>query len=142
MDDDRYSAEIIQKSKIRYKIHKAAHRRLVRRKKSEDCIKRDTLTNSVLSRDPSKLFQAVRSIRKSSNVPIQKLVVRDRLYEGVDVCDGFYDSISYLKTETHKDLHLSEYFNSANEDYENILKIWENGSKIPKITIEKTKKIL
>ena len=33
LDDDRYSPEIIQKSKIRYKIHKAAHRRLVRRKK-------------------------------------------------------------------------------------------------------------
>ena len=104
--------------------------------------KRDTRLHSVISHNPSKLYQAVRAARRSSGPDVKKLFVRDRVYEGEEVCDGFFDSISFLKTEAHPDLKSSLYFNSANEDYENILKICKHGTKVPKISLEKTRKIL
>ena len=59
--------------------------------------KRDAKTFSILSVDSPKLFQAVRAAKKVADVSVKKLTVKDRVYAGDDVCDGFFDSISPSK---------------------------------------------
>ena len=97
---------------------------------------------SVLSRDPSKFYKAARAAKNPGNDTIKKLLVDNKVYEGDQVCDGFFDSISFLKTAAHQDLDSSPVFVSANEEYRHILRISQQGSKIPNITREKTKQLL
>ena len=90
----------------------------------QDNIERDKLMHSVLESDPSKFFKLARSSRMTGTNPIKQLNVENKLYEGDQVCDGFFDSISYLKTRAHKDLEACDVFNAANEEYNNILKLY------------------
>ena len=140
--DTRFSSIIVEQTRERFKSMKADHRRLVRRKRMADNNKRDSETFSVLTENCKNFYQSVRKSKRSTTVKIQKLQVGDRLYEGDDVCDGFYDSISFLKTKAHTDLESSEFYNSANKDYERILNICQKGSRVPRISLEQTKKIL
>ena len=103
-----------------------------------DNIKRDKFMYSVLENDPGKFFQVARSTKTLRNVPIKELHVGDRLYEGDQVCNGFFDSISYLKTRAHTNLDNCDGFNAAYQEYNNILKICSQGNKIPQITLDET----
>ena len=47
---------------------------------------------SILSRDPSKLFQSVRRNSKSSS-RIHKLKIGDKMYKDSSPPDGFFDSL-------------------------------------------------
>ena len=60
----------------------------------QDNMKRDNLMHSVLDNDPSKFFKLARSSKMSGTTPIKQLYVQNKLYEGDQVCDGFFDSIS------------------------------------------------
>ena len=140
--DGRYSKEIVEESRAKYKFKKAEHRKAVRKKRTEESMRRDKLSSSILSDNPRKLYQAVRAATKSSNDVIKKLFVDDKVYEGDEVCDGFYDNISFLKTEAHNDLNLSANYVGADEEYKNILKLCKQGLKVPSISLEETRKIL
>ena len=70
------------------------------------------------------------------------MTVRDLVYESDAVCDGFYDSISHLKTAAHLDLSSSQHYRAASQEYENILKICQEGAKVPNVSAEKTREIL
>ena len=108
----------------------------------QEHIKRDELMYSVLNYDPGKFFQVARSLKSTGNDQIKKLLVGNRIYEDDNVCDGFYDSILHLKTRAHEELESAATFKSANEEYLNILKICQQGAKIPVISLETTRKIL
>ena len=68
--------------------------------------------------------------------------VDDKLYEGDCVADGFFDSISSLKTLEASSLLSCSSFESYKEDYRNILKICQNGEKIPLLSITKAEQVL
>ena len=140
--DRRYSSLVVEKTRAIYTTQKALHKKLVRRIRMRDNIKRDKFMYSVLENEPGKFFQVARSQKMSRNVTIRELHVDDRLYEGDKVCDGFFDSIFSLKTRAHTNLENCDMFNAANQEYNNILKLCSHGTKIPRITLEKTKKIL
>ena len=107
-----------------------------------DHIKRDEIMHSVLNYDPGKFFQVARSLKCPRNDQIKKLLVDNCIYEDDNVCDGFYGSILHLKTRAHEDLQSNAIFISANEEYLNILKICQQGAKIPAISVEMTRQIL
>ena len=96
----------------------------------------------MFSSNTSSLFKAVRSSKSSSNIAVKKLTVRDRVYEAESVNDGFYDSISYLKTQVHAELTSSSQFKAENQYYENILRVCKAGEKVPRISLKKTNEIL
>ena len=73
---------------------------------------------------------------------IQKLSVDEKVYEGENVPDGFYDSILSLKKVDEQTLSLSDSFISASETYKCILKICNSGSKVPHISLKKAEEIL
>ena len=142
LHDPRFSPSVVEHTRYKYKQKKAQHRRLVRRMRLHESNKRDQETFSIFSNSSNTVFRNVRSAKKSSNVAVKKLYVRDQIYEGDSVCDGFYDSVAFLKTEAHQNLESSESFISANKEYENILRICKQGVKIPKMSLDQTKKIL
>ena len=137
-----FSHSVLERTRTKYKSQKAHHQRLVRRRRMLESNKHDAMTFSVYTSESPTLYQAIRAARRTADVPVKKLTVGDKLYEGDEVCDGFYDSISYLKTRAHTGLESSQFFQSANEDYENILKICKEGQKIPKMSLEKAREIL
>ena len=73
---------------------------------------------------------------------INKLRVGDKVYEGENVSDGFFDRISNLKTLDKAALNFSTSYVSVREDYENVLKILKTSQPIPLISLNKTQEIL
>ena len=116
--------------------------RLVRGKMLDSYCKSDAQTYSILSKDPSRFFSSVRSMKRSSNQSIKELTVRDKLYPEHMVGDGLYDSISFLKTEAHAGLELSETYSEGLQTYKHIIALCENNQKIPQISLEKSEEIL
>ena len=58
------------------------------------------------------------------------------------MADGFYDSLSHLKSLDHNTLGSSSSYKDFSEDFESILEICAMGEKIPPITERKSKEIL
>ena len=77
-----------------------------------------------------------------NRINVHKLHVGNKVYEDPTVPDGFYDSISSLKTLDQLKLSSSSHFQSAKDDYRNILKICSSGCPVPPISLQKTHEIL
>ena len=121
---------------------KRQHRRLIRKSRMHSNISRDTKLNTIMSADPCNLFKAVKRSKNNSAIKIHKLNVGEKLYEGSQVPDGFYDSISSLKKLDHVALSSSASFMSSSEEYKNILKICSKAPKVPLMSEQKAKEIL
>ena len=133
--------EQVASAKLLHNEKKSSLRRLVRLNRLNDSIKRDTMLSSILSSNPSAAHRILKSVKSgSSHQEIQNLKVGDKEYNGLNVPDGFYDSLNSLKTKD-----TSSHFDSFQElksDYENIVKICSTGPKIPAINLEQSSKIL
>ena len=118
------------------------YRQTVRAERLNQSLKRDAKLNSILSRNPRSLYSYLRSIRKTNTSNIQSLSVGTKMYEGVSVPDGFYDSMTSLKTcdmETlSTDPDLAEHFSN----YGHIIKICQASQNIPEISLKEAEKLL
>ena len=121
---------------------RAELRRLVNSKTMLAENARDALTHKVLDSDPSLLFKAVKSIKSNDSTNIQTLKVGDKVYSGKTVPDGFFDSLSSLKSPDMASIHSSSSFKSAFSDYSSIRKICSTGLKIPQISTKDATEIL
>ena len=81
-----------------FKEAKAAYQNMIRKYNNEKEIKRDQDFLNLLSKNPSQVFKSIKSEKKSQNKRIKSLKVGDKLYSDEHVPDGFFDSISSLKT--------------------------------------------
>ena len=61
--------------------------------------------------DLSSVFASVKRAKRAKAGNITKLTVSDKVYCGDQVKDGFFDSISKLKTRDQRLLDSSQYFN-------------------------------
>ena len=113
--------------KENYSKSRDQHRRLVRAYKAKDSFIRDQKLHSILSRDPSSIFKSITRSKRAKAGKITRLTVKDKIYLGDSVKDGFFDSISNLKTFDAPSNGNSEYF-------ENILEICCHGPPIPTIS--------
>ena len=107
-----------------------------------DCNARDTLVHSVLGSNPRSLFKAIKSRNSKSSLKIQALNVGDKVYSGTSVPDGFFDSLSSLKSPDMSSIHSSESYESTFSDYSTIRKICEAGLRIPEIAPKDATEIL
>ena len=128
--------------KAELKGMKSEHQRLIRYTNMEDSVARDQELHSVLSKDPSSLYRAIRRSKNTNSCKIQRLTVRDRVYLGDRVADGFFDSLSKLKTVDSESLERSPTYCDFSEYYEHIVEICAHGEKIPQITEAKSEEIL
>ena len=125
-----------------YVQSRSDHRRLVRSFKAMDAITRDEKIFGIKTKDPGPLYRRIKSVRRGKLSKIKKLKVGDKVYLDEAVCDGFFDSISSLKSKDVDALENSTSFDEFSADYQNILKICEAGSRIPQISENDAFKII
>ena len=70
------------------------------------------------------------------------MTVGNKTYVGDTVQDGFFDSISQLKSRDSDSLAASKYFDDFSRDYENILEVCKHGKTIPAISEEDSFELL
>ena len=80
--------------------------------------------------------------KRSKAGRISKLKVGDKTYLGENVKDGFFDSISSLKTRDTEALADSEHFNEFSFDFLNILEVCRHGPDIPALSEDDSFKLL
>ena len=124
----------ICKIKDDYNATHNVYRKLVRETKAVESIKRDEKLHLILSKDPSKVHKSIRASKRSNASKINKLTVGDKTYFGDNVQDGFYDSISHLKTRDLTSLESSTDFFEFSNDYQNILELCKQNLTIPTIS--------
>ena len=95
----------------------------------------------LLNTNPNKVFTAIQKERSASS-QINVLRVGSKVYTGDDVCDGFFDSLSKLKSPDMSKITNSEAFSETIRDYNNIIGLAKSGAKLPQITINDTVEIL
>ena len=126
----------------KYGQAKQAYRQAVKTIRLQQAIERDKRLDTILTKNPRKLYSYLRSCKQTQTSNIEKLTVRDKQYQGSTVGDGFYDSMTSLKSCNMEDLmqnpDLMEHFTN----YENILKICSSGCHIPLISTEAATKVL
>ena len=103
---------------------------------------RDQKLFSILSENPSSLYSYVKSSRNSDSTSIQKLTVADKTYTGESVPDGFFESMTSIKTcdigQLESDPVMAEHFSN----HQHILKLCKDHHKIPAIPRDKASKLL
>ena len=110
-------SNLVAKARTEYRKSRTEHRKLVRLFKAKDAEKRD---RTLLS-DPKATFAKIKSRKRGMARKINKLRVDSKTYSGENVPDGFYDSISMLKTRNQKSLNGSSQFADFSATYESIL---------------------
>ena len=90
----------------------------------------------------SAAFRSIKSLKSSGSTSISSLKVGDKVYTGDKVSDGFFDSLSSLKSPDMTNLHASKHYQETLMDYENVLKIARQGLKIPLLSPKHATEIL
>ena len=113
-----------------YKNAQYLHRKLVRSFKA----KTSSLRDSMLLNNPAKTYSMIRNSRRTKATNINKLHVGERTYVGNDVPDGFFDSVSKLKTSDKTRLDKSSFYQEATSNYNHIIKLSQESQPLKAIT--------
>ena len=132
-DDDLLAAKLVLKSA------KSDYQKLVRKINVDRECERDTELLDILSKQPSKVFQKIKSQKSKDTAKIKSLKVGDKVYSEDNVADGFFDSIA--STKRIKGITATS-FESFSEDHRHIMEICRSGSKIPRISLPQAESIL
>ena len=132
------NSEKITALKTEYNKTRNLHRKLTREDKAKKSVGRDKLLFS----DPAAVQRSIKSSRRNKAGKIQKLTVGNNTYVGDSVQDGFFHSISKLKSRDEAELNNSEQFQEFSSDYHNILELCKHGKRIPPITESMSFKLL
>ena len=118
------------------------YRQTVRTSRLKQSLKRDQKFDSILTSNPRQLHIYLRSCKKTKSGKIEKLSVGDKLYVGSSVGDGFFDSMSSLKSCDMQSLVDNPVLADHFTNYENILKICQDNHNIPEISTKSAADIL
>ena len=117
------ASQDIHQLRASYISTRSAHRQLLRRFKAIEAQTKDSFSSTILSRNPDPLFKHIKSRRREKSSNINRLNVHDKTYLDEDVPDGFFDSISTLKTKDHDLLQNSPCFQNLSADFHHILEV-------------------
>ena len=121
---------------------KALHRKLVRGHDLKENVKRDERLFSLLSSNASSMFRKIRASKASNTEEIQSLKVGSMEYYGENVKNGFFKSLSDLKSRKPSKDKENYVVNDIMEDYSNILDICQFKKDLPNISLLDSSKIL
>ena len=119
-----------------------AHRRLVRQFKHHKASTRDKSLYPVLTSEPFSVFRTIKSSKSRSTTKLPFLTVGSEEFVGDRVSDGFFSSISALKTQNISKLESSPHHTDLVEDYQLIMDLCKDGNPLPKISLVESNKIL
>ena len=125
-----------------HKMEKLQHRKLLRKENSAEDIQRDSDIFEIFGANPSAFFNKIRANSRNAIRKISQLKVASRTYTGANVPDGFYDHLLHLKTFNEDDIQDPESYARFSYDFDNIIKLCNEGTNIPEITLEKSMEIL
>ena len=118
------------------------YKQTVRGTRLKQSIKRDQMLDSILTKNPAQLYTYLKSCKQTKSLQIEKLSVGGKVYSGCMVGDGFFDSMSSLKTcdldSLSNDPVLTDHFSNC----EHILKICQQNRNIPLINHVAADKLL
>ena len=134
--------QVLHAAKANHSLARSAYRQAVRAEQKSDAVERDAKLSSITSSNPATIFRTIRGFKSVSSSKIQELNVKNRVYRGTFVPDGFFDSLSSLKSPDMTEIHSSIHFKNTLSDYQNIVKICETSRKIPSISYMKATEIL
>ena len=121
-------------AKTRYSVALKQYTHAVRRVRVHQDTKRDEQLLSILGDNPSALYSFIKSSRSGANTLIEKLTVGDKTYTGDRVSDGFFDSMTSLKTYKQAELKKDVIAEQLSL-YEHIKKLCKEKKSIPPITL-------
>ena len=124
------------------KLARNRHKSLVRKLRSKDDQLHNEKLHSILTSNPSSAFSTIKSAKSGAPVQIPHIMVGERKYVGERVIDGFYDSLTILKSLDSDKLEGSPYHASLMEDYTHIKYLCSHKSDLPPISLEKSSEIL
>ena len=122
-----------------YKSAKSVHQKLVRKHNISQEVDRDNDLLSLLSKQPKEIFKSFRNAKAGQASKVKTLHVGNKTYTEDNVADGFYDSISELKSISEITATSFERFA---EDHRHIVEICKSGAKVPEITLVKAEALL
>ena len=122
---------------------RAGYRHAIRQEQILNERERDLHLSSILtSSQSSSVFRSLKRYKSATTSSVHRLLVNDKTYLGEQVCDGFYDSLSNLKAPDLSVTHSTPEFRDTLFDYKNIIRICQDGAKIPEISAQKSTEIL
>ena len=131
LGDPSATPEQIEAVTTAFKTAKSSYQNVVRRLQvHEECV-RDQELNGLLGHGRALAMKMIKSGKKKNSSSIKSLKVGDKVYEDNNVGDGFYDSITKLKT---LDTITSPNFDSFATDYQHIIEICKSARTIPRIS--------
>ena len=95
---------------------------------------RDSEASQILTVNASVLFKKIKAAKIGKAAQINKLVVGKEVFRDEEVADGFFQSISNLKSLDSSAVNDSPSLADFSSDFRNILIICKLGAKIPDIT--------
>ena len=118
------------------------YRQAVRANRLRQSVIRDSKLDTILSKDPRKIFLYLRSIRRTKTKTIQSLTVGSKIYTGDRVGDGFYESMTSLKSCNIESLKHDQDLSHHFSNYQHIMKICQAKQNIPPISVHAASKLL
>ena len=122
-----------------FKLAKSSYQNVVRKLQVQEECKRDQELNQFLGKNHTLVTKSIKSGKNGNGSGIKSLKVGTKVYTEENVADGFYDSISNLKS---LDEITSPSFDSFATDYKHIVEICKSARKIPRISPEKASQLL
>ena len=135
------SEHSIAEARLHFVTCRTKVRRLWRRHQSSLAIAQNDTVFTVTSADPRRGYHALRSQKSTSSGKISELKVKNTIFHGEDVADGFYHNIKSLKTLDSETKNCKDC-KAFKFDYELIKIISESGEKIPPISLHKAEELL
>ena len=104
-----------------FRIAQKTYHATVRTERRKHDVDRDSKLFSILTDNPHKVYQFIRSNGGGSASSVQHLTVGDKIYVGSTVADGFYDSLTTLKTCDFNALIHNPKMNQVINNYDHII---------------------
>ena len=128
--------------KTRMKAAKKVYRSEIRAFKNKTDVQRDQYLAEIFSNNPAKFYRHMKNQRRSKVEQVEKLSVGNKVYVGQAVCDGFYASMSSLKSCNFEGLLDDPNLGDQLVIYEHILKLCEEDRTLPPISLKDSQEIL
>ena len=133
VSDTNYSA---------YKAAKSDYKRTLRHFRVKSAFERDQKLCKFFEQNPRSAFNFIKSCRNSAPTKIDTLKVGNKIYRGSAVPDGFFDSMSSIKTCNLDTLKEDDQFAEHLSNYKHIVELCKDKRTIPPISLSDSTKLL
>ena len=120
---------------------RSEYSRYIRNVKLQNQTEMDSKMSDLLLSDPNKIYSMIRK-EKSASSQISTLRVGQKIFDQENICNGFYESLSNLKSPDMSQIASSPALQETMRDYENVMKLAKYGGRLPDIQLHETAEIL